>query len=122
MPKPDLGPPPQRGMSFGRWLLLLLPSVPMLVSPLIANAAACLCGLGIGEAQISNALEKFIVSFAVSAVLSVIMGLLLEKWRHGAIEKHSRALSYGFQILVTNFFIAFAGCTVGAIGTMATHP
>ena len=84
---------------------MLLPSVPMLVSPLIANADARSRGLPIGEAQIANAIATFLMSFWASAALSIILGFLLEKWRHGTIEKLGRAISYGVQILIINFVI-----------------
>ncbi|MCX6980143.1 MAG: hypothetical protein NTV08_05240 [Verrucomicrobia bacterium] len=122
MPEPDPQPPHPRPISATRWLLMLLPSVPMLVSPLIANADARSRGLPVGEAQIANAIATFFMNFWASAALSIILGFLLEKWRHGTIEKLGRPISYGVQILIINFVIAFAGCTVGAIGTMATHP
>ena len=44
-------------------------------------------------------------------VLSIVMGLLLEKWRYGAVQNLSRAIGSGVSILFTNFFIAWAGCT-----------
>ena len=122
MSEPDPQPPQPRPVSIWRWLLMLAPSVPMLLSPLIAEARPHLPPGIASEEWIGLLGGTFLTCFLVSAVFSIILGLLLEKWRHGTIGKISRAISYGVQILAINFVIAFAGCTVGAIGTMATHP
>ena len=114
MPDPDPQPPKPRAVSPARWLLLLLPSVPMLIAPLIEDAQVHLRNQVDSEDRIGTVIVVFLLALSVSAVLSVIMGLLLEKWRYGAIKDNSRAIFCGFLILLVNCFISFTGCSVGS--------
>ena len=63
------------------------------------------------EGMLAKVLGLFAFHFTIAMVLSIVMGLLLEKWRYGAVQNLSRAIGSGASILFTNFFIAWAGCT-----------
>ena len=121
MPEPDSQPPQPRPIHPVRWLLMLLPSVPIMAAPLVANALARLPAEIASEEMIGTLAATLFSALAVSAVLSVVMGLLLEKWRHGGERKISRVVGYGGEIFGFNLIIAFAGCATGAIGTIARH-
>ncbi len=114
MPDPDPHPPQPRPVSAARWLLMLVPSVPMIVSPFIQDAQIRLRGQTDSEDRIGTSIVVFFLTLCASAVLSLIMGFLLEKWRHSVIESFSRAILYGLLIFFTDCFVAFTGCTVGA--------
>ena len=114
MPDPDPQPPQPRAVSPARWLLMLLPSVPIFLAPWIADAQSRLRHDRISDDIIGTAIEMLLWCLLASAVLSLVMGLLLEKWRQGTIESSARAVFYGLSILLTNCLISFAGCAVGA--------
>ena len=113
MPDPDPQPPKPRAVSPARWLLMLLPSVPMLLDPAIASAQIRSHGYTISDDIIGLEIGTLFWTFCISAALSLVMGLLMEKWRHGAIDYFARAVFYALSILLTNCLIAFAGCAVG---------
>ena len=121
MPELDPQPLPPRPISIWRWLLMLVPSVPILAAPLIANALTRLPAEVASDEMIGTLTATFFSTLAISAVLSVVMGMHLEKWRHGGVQKISRAIGYGGEIFGFNLIIAFAGCATGAIGTIALH-
>ena len=112
MPDPDPQPPKPRAVSPARWLLMLLPSVPMILAPQIAKAWTGSHDPKATGHMLEKVLGIFVLHFAIATTLSLGMGLLLEKWRYGAIKNVSRGIGSGFTILFTNCFIAFAGCNV----------
>ena len=93
---------------------MLLPSVPLFLLSWIADAQSRLRHDRISDDIIRTAIEMLLWCLLASAVLSLVMGLLLEKWRHGAIESSARAVFYMLSIFLTNCLIAFAGCGVTA--------
>ena len=111
MPDPDPQPPQPRGMSVGRWLLLLLPSVPLLVSPLIAGAWSRAYDVH-GEATLGPELGALLITFAISAVLSVVLGVQMERWNRGTVQSLPRVIVYVLNILFTSCFVAYAGWVV----------
>jgi len=111
MPEPDRQPPQPRPISTARWLLLLTPSLPMLVAPLIAQAWVR-ANHERSETAMSRLFWVFLVAFPISAVLSIILGVQKEKWQHGRIESRARAFANGQGILFTACFIAYGGCAV----------
>ncbi len=112
MPEPELKPPQPRPISAARWLLMLVPSVPMLISPLIADAWAHRIQEPPGEA-VGAALVMLLITGTISAVLSFCLGFALVKWRRGDLRDWFRPLCYGLIILIGNGLIAFAGCSIG---------
>ncbi|MEI7820280.1 MAG: hypothetical protein WCK55_05120 [Verrucomicrobiota bacterium] len=115
MPDPDPQTPQTRSISTARWLLMLVPSVPIILAPMLADARARSHHYASGEEEIGNELGMLLWTLCASVVLSFIMGLLLEKWRHGAIMNFSRATGYALTIFITNCVIAFAGCCIPAM-------
>jgi len=111
MPEPEPQPPHPRPISAWRWLLMLLPSVPMLVSPLIADAWSRRIQEPPREAA-GAALVMLLFTGTISATLSFCLGFALEKWRGGNLWDWLRPLCYGVLILIVNAFISFAGCAV----------
>ena len=108
MPDPDPQPPQPRAVSPARWLLLLLPSVPMLLMP---SQTETVGGSGPSEAQISRLIQKGLFALVGAAALSFALGLLLEKWRRGSAENGFRAVCFGVAIFFINCLLAFAGCS-----------
>jgi hypothetical protein len=108
MPKPDPQPPQPRAISPARWLLMLLPSVPILLTP---SQIETVGSRGPSEAQISHLIGRGLITLAFAAALSCALGFLLEKWRHGSVENRFRAVGYGIAIFIVNCIVAFAGCT-----------
>ena len=115
MPAPDPQPPKPRAVSPARWLLMLLPSVPMMLAPLVANARQRLPYSIASDENIGIAIGTFLWSCSVSALLCFYFGFRLEKWRWGVVKEWERPLGYGLLILTVNSFIAFAGCTLPGI-------
>ena len=113
MPDPDPQPPKPRAVSPARWLLMLLPSVPILLSPWIGDALNTDHDPKHSDAIIGATIKVCLVWLCVSTALSFVLGLRLEKWRRGAIDYFPRAVFYALLILLTNCLIAFAGCAVG---------
>ena len=111
MSEPDPQPPQPRPISTARWLLMLVPSVPMLLAPQIVKVWTDSHDPRTTEGMLAKVLGLFAFHFTIAMVLSIVMGLLLEKWRYGAVQNLSRAIGSGASILFTNFFIAWAGCT-----------
>ena len=107
MPDPDPQPPQPRPISAARWLLMLLPSVPMLFTPSHIEPVG---GGRVSEAQISHLLGRGLLTLAFVTALCGALGFLLEKWRHGSVENTAQAVAYGIAIFVVNCFVAFAGC------------
>ncbi len=106
MPDPDLQPPKPRAVSIVRWLLLLLPSVMILVTPTqIPSGEAT-------EARIAKLVGTGLLNLAIAAVVSIVFGILLERWRRGSVEDGFRAFSYGLLIFFVNCLIGFTGCAV----------
>ena len=114
MPDPDPQPPQPRAVSPARWLLMLLPSVPIILAPVVADAQIRSRSLTMSDDIIGVSLGSLFWAFCISALLSLVMGLLLEKWRYGTIEYFARAVLYMLSIFGTNCLIAFAGCAVGS--------
>ena len=110
MPEPDPQPKP-RAVSPARKLLMLLPSVPMLLAVPIADAWSRAHNVQ-GESAIGPALGALFITFAVSAVLSIALGVRLEKWNRGSIQSLPRVTMYALNILFTASFVAWAGCAV----------
>ncbi len=108
---PDPQPQKKRGMSTARWLLLLTPSVPMLIAPPIATAWSHAQDLH-GESTLGPALGTLLITFAISAVLSVVLGVQMEKWNRGPIQSFPRVVMYALNILFTACFVAGAECAV----------
>ncbi len=98
-------------MSIRRWLLLLLPSVPMFFSPLIATAWSRAYDVH-GEATLGPILGALLITFAFSAVLSVVFGVQMERWNRGTVQSIPRVIVYVLNILFSSCFIAFAGWAV----------
>ena len=94
---------------------MLTPSVPMLLAPQIVKVWTDSHDPRTTEGMLAKVLGLFAFHFTIAMVLSIVMGLLLEKWRYGAVQNLSRAIGSGASILFTNFFIAWAG------GTAITH-
>ncbi len=111
MPDPDPQPPKLRGMSLVRWLLILSPSLPMLLTPFIADAWSRAQNLH-GESTLGPALGTLLITFAISAVLSIVFGVQMEKWNRGSVQSLPRVIVYVLNILFTACFIAGAGCAV----------
>lgn len=111
MPEPDPQPPQPRAVSPARWLLMLLPSVPMILTSEVVDAQVRY-GYKVSDETFEAEMQTLLLTFCISAVLSLVMGLLLEKWRHGAIQSFSRILGNAGSILFTNCFVAFGGCAV----------
>jgi len=109
MPDPDPQPAKPRSVSVARWLLLLTPSMPLLVSPSIADAWSRAHHIQ-GEATVGPALVTALFSFPAFIVLSFVLGFRLEKWTGGNRKSWLRPIGCGFLILILNFLIAFAGC------------
>jgi hypothetical protein len=114
MPEPDPQPPQPRRISAARWLLMLVPSVPMLAAPFIEDALVRVRNQTDSEERIGTSIEVFFVAVFLSAVLAEIMGFLLEKWLHGSSRIYSRAAGYGVLIFFIDCIIAFVGCAAGA--------
>ena len=106
MPDPDPQPPKPRAVSPARWLLLLLPSVVAISTPLIGNAADYF--------HIANSGDFFvpllILNLTVAMMLCFGLGFRLEKWRQGEIKSVVWALNYGFMILFGNFAVTCFLC------------
>ena len=109
MAEPDLKPPQPRPISAMRWLLMLVPSVPILLTPSQIDTVG---GRGPSEAQISHLIGRGFIALAFAAALSCALGFLLEKWRRGSVENRFRAVGYGIAIFIVNCFVGFAGCNV----------
>ena len=114
MPDPDPQPPKPHAVSPARWLLMLLPSVPLLIAPVVADVVMRLRAPRPGEDAIGIAILVFLIAFLISSLLSFVLGFRLEKWRRGTIENKSEAIAASAIILFTNCLIAFAGCGVTA--------
>ena len=112
MPEPNPQSPQQYAVSIARWLLLLLPSVPMIFAPVIADAEVRSHGYVTSDDKIGAAIGSLVLTFCISTILSLVMGLLFEKWRHGTIGNFPRILGHAILILFANCFISFAGCAV----------
>ena len=108
MPEPDPQPPQPRPISTARWLLMLVPSVPMLLAP---SQIETVGGRGPSEAQISHLIGRGLLTLAFAAALSFALGFLLEKWRRGSVENGFRAVCFGVAIFILNCCVAFAGCS-----------
>jgi len=108
MPGPDPQPPQPRTVPYWKWILLLLPSVPILLAP---SRIETVGGRGPSEAQISHLLGKGLIGLALAAVLSFAFGFLLEKSQRGSLSNRFRAIGFGCAIFIVNCFVAFAGCT-----------
>jgi len=111
MAVPDPQPPKPRGMSTARWLLLLTASLPMLFAPQIATAWSRAHDLH-GERTFGPMLGTLLLTFAITAVLSIVLGVQMEKWKRGSVERLPRVVVYSLNILFTACFIAGAGCAV----------
>ena len=98
-------------MSAARWLLLLLPSVPMLLAPSIADAWSRAHNIQ-GERTMGPALGALLITFAISAVFSIILGVQMEKWKRGSVRSLPRVIVYALNILFTACFVAWAGCAL----------
>src|SRR6185436_11379175 len=109
MPEPHPRPPQPRGMSIGRGLLLLLPSVPLLLAPFIAAAWSRAHDVQ-GEATIGPMLVASLIAFATTVVLSIFLGVRLEIWNRGAVQSLPRVIVYVLNILFTACFVALGGC------------
>ena len=108
MPDPDPQPPKPRAVSPARWLLMLLPSVPMLLTPSQIETV----GMdGPWEAEMTYLALRLALGLASAAALSFAIGLKLEKWEHGFVENKFRAVGFGIAILFANCLIASLGCT-----------
>ena len=114
MPDPDPQPPKPRAVSPARWLLMLLPSVPIFLAPFVADAVMRFRTHRNGEDAIGMAILMLLFAFIISTVLSFILGFRLEKWRRGTTRSKSEAILASVLVLFTNCLIAFAGCAVGA--------
>ena len=114
MPDPDPHPPQPRPVSAARWLLMLVPSVPIIISPFLADAWGRSHDLKLSDDLIGTAIGMLLSTLCAALVFSLVISFLLEKWRHGTVESFSRAIYYGLLIFSANLFIAFAGCAVGA--------
>ena len=109
MPVPDPQPPQPRAISPARWLLLLLPSVPILVMPWIKNPWGRIPTGDFSNDQFQIFDDIVYIAIAVGAVMSLIMGFALEKWRHGALANLFRVIGYGWLIFAVNFSISICG-------------
>ena len=58
------------------------------------------------------ALGALLITFAISAVFSIILGVQMEKWKRGSVRSLPRVIVYALNILFTACFVAWAGCTV----------
>ena len=97
-------------MTVLRWLLLLLPAVPVLVLPFISEAWLRAYDIEIrGEGSLILLLGEFLISFAIAAVLSAILGAQMEKWKRGAVESIPRVIVYALNILFTACFVGWGG-------------
>ena len=127
MPDPEPLPPQPRPVSVVRWLLMLLPSVPIIVPSLIVDALRPsliepLPSEWASEARINSLIWMEFLRFAVSVVLSFFLAFHLEKWRFGNCRDWQAAIAWGFGILCVNFVISFAGCAAIAVTTPTHHP
>ena len=112
MPDSDPQPPKPRAVSPARWLMMLLPSLPMMLAPIVADALVRSRHQMDNEDRIGTGLSVMLQAITISAVLSMVMGSWLEKWRHGAVESFPRTLGYVLLILFTNLLVGFVGCAV----------
>ena len=111
MPDPDPQPPQPRAVSPARWLLMLLPSVPMLLTPSQIETIGCDGSDGLSRAQMTYLALRLVLGLASAAALSFAIGLKLEKWEHGFVESKLRAVGFGIAIFFANCLIASLGCT-----------
>lgn len=104
---PELDPKPRqtRGVSVGRWFLLLLPSALAIIIPLMLSVIRSVFGTPVVETAIPLA----ILSIPAGLVLCFEYGDRLEKWRHGEIRNGYRALGFGFLVLIVNAITALVG-------------
>jgi hypothetical protein len=93
---------------------MLVPSVIMIVSPFVQDVLTRPGDPKNSENIIAASIVFFFWTLCAAAVLSLVMGFLLEKWRHGAVQNRTRVVYYGLMIFFINCLIAFAGCAVGA--------
>jgi hypothetical protein len=107
MPGPDPQPPQPHPISAARWLLMLVPSALVIILPALLSVIGNLLGSDVLMPAIAMVA---IIGVALGVVLCFEYGDRLEKWLHGEIRNRSRALGYGFLILIVNAIIAFAGC------------
>lgn len=112
MPETEPTSQEPRAVPAWRWLLMLVPSVPIILAPMLAEARARFHHYASGEEEIGNELEMLLICIAISAVLSLVFGLLLERWRYGTVRDFSRASGYALTIFITDCVIAFAGCCI----------
>ncbi len=92
-----------------KWLLLLLPSAPMLLLPWIKNPWP---RPPTGDATADQNHDLFVrvrIVFTVAIAISVFVALAFEKWRHGAVRHPFRVIWNGFTILAVNGLISFYG-------------
>ena len=108
MPEPEPQPPQPHAIPAWRWLLLLLlPSLIAMAYPAYYQITRMLkADLPLAKSP----LDVMGPSWALAAVLSFVLGFLMEKWRWGAVTELDRPLGNGFAILFVNVFITFAGC------------
>jgi len=86
----------------------------MLLAPLAASTRQRLPYEVASEENIGIAIYTLLWSCNIAIVLSIFLGLLLEKWLYGESRVWLGAIVYGLSIFVVNCLAAFAGCAVGA--------
>ena len=106
MPDPDPQPPKPRPVSPARWLLMLLPSVIVMATPLCSSLV--FINRKAGEPN-----YMMLLWFpAIAAMLCFVLGFQLEKWRRGTLAEPERAIGFGFLILILNTIASYGGCNV----------